>query len=294
MNMSKGIRSIITAAALLGLAGAAQAAFITIGDAGNEPDPANGGIYGDVAYTYQISATEVTIAEFAASGAGNNNENYWDTGGRSVGTSAPAVNVSLYEAMKYCNWRTSGNVNDGAYVFSGGVYQSTDRDSALSSHGTVFALPTEDEWYKAAYYTGNSDDLWSLYATGTDGAPTKGGADGWNYDYANSYPNHVWTVGLGGEEQNGTFNMMGNVREWMETSSGMLCGGGYSYPLNTLSSSYRVGTPPSSELDNVGFRVVAIPEPTTTAVLGLGLAAILLRRRLLANRLPARRHDACG
>ena len=35
-----------------------QAAFVTIGNEGNTADTANGGIYGDVAYTYNISATE--------------------------------------------------------------------------------------------------------------------------------------------------------------------------------------------------------------------------------------------
>ena len=66
------------AAGLIGLCGMAQASFITIGHAGNAADGTTG--YGAVGYSYQISATEVTIAEFQASGAGNGNENYWNDG----------------------------------------------------------------------------------------------------------------------------------------------------------------------------------------------------------------------
>ncbi len=94
--MSKLIKTIAT---LMFSAGVAQAAsFVTIGDAGNADDTSG---YGGVSYEYKISATEVTIAEMAASGAGSGDENYWNDGTRTVGTNAPASRVSLYEAMKY-------------------------------------------------------------------------------------------------------------------------------------------------------------------------------------------------
>jgi formylglycine-generating enzyme required for sulfatase activity len=257
-------------AGLLGAAGMAQTAMVTIGDAGNGADASTG--YGAVAYTYQISATEVTIAEFTASGAGDGNENYWNDGIRTVGTAAPAGNVSLYEAMGYCNWLTSGDINLGAYVFSGGVYQSTDRASAVTTYGTVYALPTEDEWYKAAYYTGDTGDLWSLYANGTDTVPTWGTTDGWNYynGYVNGDPNYTWTAGYGGEEQNGTYDIMGNVWEWMETSVGVFRGGSYGNDEYILRSSNRDYFDPSGEYSGLGFRVVAVPEPATAMLLAIG------------------------
>jgi formylglycine-generating enzyme required for sulfatase activity len=256
--------------ALLSAAGMTQAAMVTIGDAGNAADSTG---YGAVGYSYQISATEVTIAEFTASGAGDGNENYWNDGVRTVGTAAPASYISLYEAMGYCNWLTSGDINNGAYQFSGGVYQSTDRASAVTTYGTVYALPTEDEWYKAAYYTGNSGDLWSLFANGTDTIPTHGTTDGWNYynnGYVNGDPNYTWTTGYGGEEQNGTYDMMGNVWEWMETSGGVLRGGGYDASEFYLRSSDRHNYDPSVVEINIGFRVVAIPEPATAMLLAIG------------------------
>ena len=271
-------------AVMVALSGMAQAAFVTIGNAGNAADTTG---YGAVGYTYQISATEVTIAEFQlATGAGDGDENYWNDGTRTVGTNAPASYVSLYEAMKYCNWLTSGDINLGAYVFSSGVYQSTDRASAITTYGTVYALPTEDEWYKAAYYTGNSGDLWSLYANGTDTVPTYGTTDGWNYyngGFVNSSPNYTWTTGFGGEEQNGTYNMMGNLYEWVEDSSGVRRGGSFSYIENSLRSSLRTDYDPSYEVNDLGFRVVAIPEPATALILALGGAVIGLYRRFFGR-----------
>lgn len=273
-------------AGLVGLCGMAQAVFVTIGDAGNAADPSTG--YGAVGYTYRISATEVTIAEFWASGAGNGNENYWNDGTRTVGANAPATYVSLYEAMKYCNWLTSGNVNSGTYVFNGGVYQFADRVSAVATYGTAYALPTENEWYKAAYYTGNSGDPWSLYANGTDVAPTWGTADGWNYysgAYVLSSPNYTWTVGSGSEEQNGTHNMMGNVAEWMEFVSGdvaIIRGGAFGGVVSHLRSSTRATGWATTEVSHLGFRVVsigAVPEPASALMIAVGGGLIAIIRR---------------
>ena len=266
---------------VVGLCGMTQAAFVTIGDAGNSADPFTG--YGAVAYSYQISVTEVTIGEFMTSGAGDGDENYWNTDERTVGLGAPAVHVSLYEAMKYCNWRTSGDTLSGVYNFDGGgSYLSTDRESALATYGTIYALPTENEWYKAAYYTGNSEDRWSLYANGSDSVPIHGTATGWNYynnGFVNESPNYMWTAGCGGQEQNGTYDMMGNAWEWMETSSGLLRGGNYGNPEGALRSSYRLIAVPTDENYLVGFRVVAVPEPATALSLVLGILVIGLHRR---------------
>ncbi len=270
--------------ALLGAAGMTQAAMVMIGDAGNAADPANG-TYGDVAYTYQISATEVTIAQFQqAIGAGDGDENYWNASPRTVGTNAPATRVSLYEAMKYCNWLNTGNVNSGYYGNGGTNMSGLSHDAYAAANGLTYFLPTEDEWYKAAYYTGTVGDLWSLYANGTDNTPTWGTTDGWNYyngsSFVNGPPNYTWTAGYGGEEQNSTYNMMGNVWEWMETSSGVIRGGSYGNSENNLRSSVRSGYGPSSETDGVGFRVVAVPEPATALSLVLGGLVVTGYRRI--------------
>ena len=269
-------------AGLVALCGMAQAGFVTIGNAGNAADGTTG--YGAVGYAYQISATEVTIAEFAASGAGNGNENFWNDAGPgiSVGPNAPAVNVSLYEAMKYCNYLTSGNVTLGAYKFNSGVYQSTDRASAVTTYGTVYALPTEDEWYKAAYFKTETSG-YSLYANGTDTVPVAGADANYNQAKAIGTP---WSVGSGTAEQNGTYDMMGNVGEWMEDFNGMLRGGTYGSDEIFLRSSGNLHFDPSNERNSTGFRVVAIPEPASAmlVVFGAGVGMAVHRARRSAMR----------
>jgi sulfatase modifying factor 1 len=242
--------------------------FVPIGDIENADDNTTG--YGGVAFEYMISDHEVTIAEFAVSGAGDGNEGYWNDGTRNVGLNAPVVYVTLYEAMKYCNYLTSGNVDNGVYVFSGGVYQSTDRKAALFAYDTVYALPTEDEWYKAAYWTGSD---YSLYADGTsdtNNPPTEGGgASGWNYHDVNAAPNYTRGGTLGTAEQNGTVNMMGNVDEWMEDSAGVVRGGSYYNENGSLSSLVRASANPSSGSSDIGFRPVKIfPAPPTFVTIG--------------------------
>ncbi len=266
--------------------------FVEIGDPGNTADTSG---YGGVNYTYKISRTEISIAEFEASGAGSGNENYFNDGTRTVGPNAPAVNVTLYEAMKYCNWLTSGDVGSGAYILdnlSNPTGVTIDRKSAVEIYTSIFVLPTEDEWYKAAYYTGDQGDLWSLYATGVDDVPPRAiGGNGWNcLKYENGLnflltsPNYVWAVGGSKEEQNGTYDMMGNVTEWVEDPSGMLRGGGYNtFNENAMSSAYRWANDPSSEdFFMVGFRVVqtnTVPEPVTAGLLFMGGLAVWFVKR---------------
>ncbi|MEI8206610.1 MAG: SUMF1/EgtB/PvdO family nonheme iron enzyme, partial [Kiritimatiellales bacterium] len=268
--------------ALVALCGMAQAGFVTISNANNTADTTG---YGAVGYNYQISKTEVTIAEMqAATGAGSGNENYWNNGARTVGTAAPASYVSLYEAMKYCNWMTSGNVNSGLYEDKGGgVWGAKMTRAAVMAGSTLYyAVPTENEWYKAAYFKPDASG-YSLYANGTANIPTHGTTDGWNYynsGYVNGSPNYTWTAGYGGAEQNGTYDMMGNVWEWMETSSGVLRGGSCDGLEYDLRSSNRFYYNPALEYDSFGFRVVAIPEPATALSLVLGGLVVTGYRRM--------------
>lgn len=266
----------IMIACLTGLCGIAQAAFVTIGNAGNAAHT-NG--LGAVAYDYKISATEVSIAELQAAGlVGAGFQDYWNNGlfGKTAGSNAPAVRITLYEAMQYCNWLTSGNIYTGAYVFASGVYQSTDRASALGMYSTVYALPTEDEWFKAAYFDGSA---YTLYANGsTNTAPTTG-VGNWNYNGVTPNPNNVWSVTSGGIEQNGTYNMMGNVAEWLETTNGVLRGGSYGTVAGFLSSSATQTASPTSRNAAYGFRPISIPEPATALMLCVGgIGAWMLRR----------------
>ncbi len=255
-----------------------QASYVTIGGAGVAADTTG---YGGVNYSYQISQYEVTGAEFGAavaadSNIGNSNPN---TGNK------PAEYVSWYEAVKYCNWLTSGDAYLGAYTHSGGSFTGIDRAGAIATYGTVYVLPTEDEWYKAAYWRDDINDQWSLYAHGADTDPTHGTTEGWNFYYNGEFANGgvSWDVGYGAQEQNGTYDMMGNSWEWGEdmydSSRRVLRGGSNGDSQAKMSSIVRGGGNPFQEYNATGFRVVMVPEPSTVLLFLIGgVGGWILRR----------------
>lgn len=276
--------------------------FANIGSAGYAADFSTG--YGYVGYNYRIGQTEVSIAQFQASGIIDADANYWNDGTRNVGQDAPAVSLSWHEAAQYCNWLTSSNTDVGAYTIVGGLVTAIDR-SYRNANGVVYVLPTEDEWYKAAYFTGSG---YSLYANGTGTAPTHG-VDA-NFNTAGGYSGGpAWLVGSGSLETNGTYNMMGNVWEWLESAADgnldsigedvAFRGGDYFQGVGYLQSSNRSFDTPTGEYYNTGLRIVAIPEPGTISLMSLSTISLFftrtIRRRKLAGKslIPVGREYLC-
>jgi formylglycine-generating enzyme len=265
--------------------------FVTIGHAGNAGEQSRLVIYGDTTYygavssSYRIGKYEITNAQWntfiAAAGAPTGNDGGY--GGSAYWTNAqqPTGNVSWYEATQFCNYLTSGDKSKGAYQFSGnntnpGSFVGIDRVSSISTYGTTYVIPTEDEWYKAAYFKPNGSG-YSLYANGTNTAPIAGVNS--NYNYVINAP---WDITNGTQEQNGTFNMMGNVWEWNETllyGSDLGIRSGSFYDGDHFLASYaRNGHSfPSDQFSPLGFRVASVPEPAT--LLLLGFSVVMLRKK---------------
>jgi formylglycine-generating enzyme required for sulfatase activity len=210
--------------------------------------------------------------------------------------------VSWYDAARFANWlhngQGSGSTETGAYTLSGNTGIIT------KNVGATVYLPSEDEWYKAAYYdptagAGGGDNYWQ-YPTQSDTAPTiasanstgeisNPGANVANYASGadwNSLDGNVTTVGSAAANNYfGTADMAGNVFEWNDAvpvsgSSRGLRGGVFFLFENNLRASLRDGgTVPTSEASSIGFRVASVPEPTSLLLTMLAGGVMLIRRK---------------
>lgn len=220
------------------------------------------------------------------SGAYDDNP-YW------TGTNVSTNNASWYEAAQFVNWLNTSTGHHAAYKFTGtqgtSNYTLSAWSAAEADNGTnlyrhkdaKYYLPTENEWVKAAYWNGMS---LQSYATKNGATPIAGV----NSNFGSGTP---WNVGSGSEELNGTYDMMGNVWEWMESpyndpsygigSNRALRGGSHSGS-NYLASFSRFGgsAPYAEGYDGFGFRVASeVPEPLSVVSLLLGGLALLKRKR---------------
>jgi len=174
--------------------------FVEIGDVNNLNHTTG---YGNVNYVYRIAKYVVTnseYVEFLNSVAATDTYNLYSTGmssdnpgginrSGSSGTysystkpnmsNKPVVFVSWFDCARYCNWlhndRPVGSQNnstteDGAYSLNGAV----SGNAVARNANAKYHIPTENEWYKAAYYTpdknGSGPGYWK-YATQSDSDP---------------------------------------------------------------------------------------------------------------------------
>ena len=298
------------------------------GAGGNGPDR----ICGAVSYVYSIGRYEVTAGQYteflnavaATDTYGLYNTDMWSSSfGCKIRRSGspgsytysvapdwanrPVNYVSWGDAARFANWlhngqptgaQGPGTTETGAYTLNGAV-----TDAALAAvtrnAGWEWAIPTEDEWYKAAYHKndGVTGNYWD-YPTSSDTPPSNQlidpdpGNNATFYDYYSGYtigsPYYRTEVGAheNSESPYGTFDQAGNVMEWTEAvlydsinHLGRALKGG-SYYLGGMHASVRYSFAlPSGEDGMVGFRVVAVPEPATMVILALAGVGILRRKR---------------
>ena len=91
----------------------------------------------------------------------------------------PVNYVSFFDSMRFVNWLENGQPTDGSGTESGVYTIGSGLDETRAASATFF-IPSEDEWYKAAYYDPRmeaaggppGDDNYWLYPTSSDAAPT--------------------------------------------------------------------------------------------------------------------------
>ncbi len=315
--MKKKELMILVVGVLLAFNSGAQAtvtmAWVAVGNAGNAADSTG---YGGVSDVYRISTYEVTAGqytEFLSAVAITDTHGLYNTsmdgsygckiqrsgspGSYSYSVAAdradrPVNYVSWNDTLRFSNWlhngQGAGDTEDGAYDMSLG-------SSVVRKAGAQVWLPSEDEWYKAAYHkndgvTGN----YFLFPTSSSYTPsndlvepTDPGNNATFYDSGYTIGSPYYRTEVGAHENSdspyGTFDMGGNVWEWNETLIGSDRGfrGGSEYSdFGNLSSSDRYDTTPSYESNGVGFRVASVPEPCSLVLLGLGGLTLMRRRRV--------------
>ena len=314
--------------------------FVTVGDPNNTADTTG---YGAVSQTFDIMKFEFTNQQYvqflnSVDPNGNQTNGIYKssmgtnvrggisfTSGNSAGSkyavrlnmaNKPVNFVSWFDAARVSNWlhngaTSSSSMETGAYTLN----NATTGNALALNIGARFFIPSENQWYKAAYYKGGGTNAgyWP-YATQSSTLPgsvtansTGDGSAGSSGNFANYNSAADWgspvqngnvtTVGTnGGPSAYGAFDMTGNVEEWNDlgadtesaTTRGVR-GGRYNQSgIAFTSSSSRNLDSPSSEGVGRGFRLAnqpsdpppAVPEPSMMVIGTLfGLGGLAAKRR---------------
>ena len=308
---------------------------VLVGNAGNANDSTG---FGAVGYDYGIGTYEVTLNQYTAflnavavtdtyglynvnMGANANVMGIARAGASGSYTysvigsgNRPVTYVSWYDAARFVNWLQNGQPvgNQVAGVTETGAYTLTGNTGLIPRNaGWFYGLPSENEWYKAAYHQpasqgGDVDDYW-LYPTANNAIPNSrngspsdpnsanfnrndGIPNGYNGGYAVN-DSIVLPVGNAltdagafsvADSFYGTFDQGGNVWEWNDAILGAsrgLRGGSWFNFENILRATTQSGNAPTFESNLVGFRIAIVPEPSAVGILLLGIAMLAWKRK---------------
>ncbi len=306
--------------------------FVPVGNPGNPADPQEyeGAIegYGSVSRDFRIGKYEVTSAQYVeflnavakSDTYGLYNADMWaDPHGCKIERNGVAGNynysvaadranqpvnfISFWDSLRFTNWLHNGQptgaqnsvtTEQGAYPVFG--YTGMNGASIGRSANAKYWLPSEDEWYKAAYYDPAVGHYWD-YPTRSDVRPNNTLPDtGNNANFQISIFNVAeiltvgapyWRTDVGifaqSEGPYGTYDQGGNIFEWNEeifgpqpssiSSRGFRGGSWGNYQDGMMAQVRYYPQWPNYEDYHSGFRVAAfaVPEPSALLMLAIGI-----------------------
>jgi formylglycine-generating enzyme required for sulfatase activity len=326
-TVRKSLLTAVLAALLATPASAVTIEWVPVGNPGNAADPtplstcftAN---CGSVAYDYRISKYETTNAQYAeflnaADPDGTNTLGIYNASmdsnatiggisfvsGNAAGSkylvkpdfeNKPVTYVSFYDALRFANWlnngQGSGDTETGGYTLLGGTATPSNGTTVTRNGGAKVFLTSENEWYKATYYSPSG--VYFAYPTGTDDmtgcvAPGSDTGNSANCSGAGGVLTNAGAYELS-ESPYGTYDQGGNVNEWNEsivnTTTRGFRGGSWNNGASDLAAVNPYNIVPTFESDILGFRVA--PEPGASGLAIASVGTLLGLRRRSVTRVP--------
>jgi sulfatase modifying factor 1 len=292
--------------------------LVPVGNQGNTADVTG---YGSVPYDYRIGKYLVTISQYTAFlnsvaktdtyslyngvvGSWGNIAGISRTGVsgsysysvmNNAGDSSnrPITYVSWFDAARFANWMANGQpvgspssttTEDGAYRLNGitsGTVVAKNQVNPNTRSLPAFSIPTENEWYKAAYYSPNfgGAGVPGYYVYGTQSNTAPGNEVGSKPNQANhnngvfsvtqvstysASQNYLTDVGAFTASQSfyGGYDLGGNVNQWNDLdgspgSSRGVRGGVWDYDVSGMRSTHRSVISPADEGYYNGVRLAA-------------------------------------
>jgi formylglycine-generating enzyme required for sulfatase activity len=284
---------------------------VTVGNPGNAGDPQMQGTFGAVDYVYAIGKYEVTAGQYAVflnAVAASDTYSLYDVkmwkhaegckieqagppGSHTYSVAPDRANrpvnfVSWGDAARFANWLHNGQptgaqdlttTEDGSYLLDG-MTADHQLEDVVREPDATWVIPTENEWYKAAYHEndGATGNYWN-FPTSADAGVSHHLIDpdpGNNATFCGGTVGD-WTIGApyyrteAGAHENsaspyGTFDQGGNVQEFNETVPESdirgIRGGSWFWGATLMAVWERpIDMHSSDQFSDLGFRVALLP-----------------------------------
>jgi len=291
--------------------------FVSIGNPSNSTDTTG---YGSVGYSYNIGKYEISVPQINGARANGLQGVRADSQNWNTTPDGPAYGLDWLQAAAFVNWLGTSSGYQAAYkmnyiggtggsaygrTYSIGTWQPGDAgydpNNPFRNSLAVYAIASENEWYKAAYYDPNKNSgaggYWK-YATGSDSVPTPvtsgTSPDTAVYGYTfDGQLNKAASVSqAGGASPYGTVGQGGNVGEMLETAftgantdveaARVTRGGAMTSSVSEQASDFRwnIGVDNPDGYAVTGFRIISlIPEPSALSLLFFGGMTLLAFRK---------------